>query len=217
MTSPVDYPQNVYKTKLIESFFKMIGKEEWFTSFIDVLFFVVYREYSRNIAEKASDKTFPVGSRFYFEKNKHILGVKEDYEKNGLFKKLMERLKLGIAEDPVQIQALKVWDKEEFIQSFLSPSQFQYLTLIEKLYPEILVEIKNVPKVAIFGQDDKLLKFRKREVDILKVFERLGNIRVVVLKGIAHDLDFGGNKHNLYINPIFAKYVYDFFLQLAQT
>ena len=214
LLSPIDYPQTAFRLRSLQL---KIGYDA-FSKFTDIFLFLFYREFARGLAEKTlPEKNIPVGSRFYFRKDAKIKAVKDSYEKDTMFKSIMRRLKLIAGEDPVQISALKMWDKEAFRHALIAPSQFHYLEILKQLYPEVIPEIKSIPKFCIFGALDEKLNMAKRREEVIATFELLGNIKIVILENTKHDLDSGGYKNNLYWNPVFAKYVYDFFLLLAQA
>ena len=120
-------------------------------------------------------------------------------------------------QDPVLYGALKIWTSETLRNILLAPSPILYFDFLNIYYPAIMDEIRHVPKMAIFGALDEVADMPKRKKELVSAFERFGNIKVIILEGNLHDLDSSGHKHNLYMNPVFTKYVYDFFMMLSQS
>ncbi len=211
LLTPVDHIQIAVKLKRIQ---ELMGKK--FPLFVDVLFFLTYRNFLKEPAESMKDVDNPPGTRFYFKKNPWVRGVRDSDKTGSFYKRLMDRFKLSRIEDPIKARALKIWKPEELKYSLVAPSQIVYFNLLLELCPEIIAEIRKVPKVAIFGEDDSLLGMRKRGDDLIKLFEGFGNMKTIVLKEMGHDLDYNGDGHNLYIDPVLIKHFYGFFLLVAQ-
>ena len=211
--TPVDYTQMAFP--VLKWFYKGLGKW-WFPPIVKASLLFTYREGLRAFIEGKPDKDNPPGTRFYFKKNPNIKAVKDSDKSDGFYRRLMNRLKLGKIEDPLQTRAQKTWKEDALRYVLLTPNQILYFRLLLGLCPEIVAEIRKVPKVAIYGENDTLVGMRKRGLDLIKLFEGFGNMKTVVLKEMGHDLDYNGDGHNLYIEPVLIKYFYDFFLLVAQ-
>ena len=211
LLSPVDFTQAAANLLGIQ---KLMGRK--FPVFVDILVFLGYRNFLKKEVENTTVESNPPGTRFYFNKNPRIKGVKDSGKSDSYYRKLMNSLKLGKIEEPIQARALKIWKPEELKYILSAPSQITYFSLLREIYPEVVAEIRKVPKMAIFGSDDRLIGMRQRGLDLIKIFESFGSMMTLVLKEMGHGLDYDGDWHNLYIDPVLIKHFYSFFLLMGQ-
>lgn len=213
LLTPVDDLQVAAKIKGIKD---LMGKK--FPVLVDALLFLGYRKFLKNFADTMKDADNPPGTRFYFRKNPWIQGVRvpNPRKPDGFYKKMMDKLKLSREEDPVNARALRIWGPQDVKYVLTAPNQILYFNLLLSLCPEIITEVRKIPKVMLYAENDTLLGMQKRGLDLIKLFEGFGNVRSVVLKEMGHDLDYNGDGHNLYIEPVLIKHFYDFFLLVAQ-